>query len=412
MESGVDSINGPVSFYILKSPNGKVTFYMFGDAHFSKSLGCDRQERISMAKGGATLSAKSIMSRTATAIDVDAAVYLLLMYGKKTSTPTDAFVELSPARKDAPKSAGWFHNISALMANRKQFAPTCNIYPTDARYNEGYGKDDVVRDIFTTLFNMTSSLMDTEMPMSEVESLIALCETVLNNTTEVFDAITAVGQVYRLSGVIRLLEKLPKSTFQSDCIESLENMINASELVKLDGKLVKCHVIAKALHDLETMNRYTAQISRANIEYFKHSTDKLLSDVREAQSLSVISSTIKETVQDDEFVERVLSAHLIVLSDTLIAIGAHVMDIYTATRAFISRAPQKVIVAGNAHINTYYNLLTTVHNYNVEFKQANFIEYYDEERQVKERDYTRCVSSRDLPAHLDFAAMKDIVYDM
>lgn len=404
----ITSINGPISFHILKSPDGKETFYLFGDAHFSKDLGCDGQESLTMSKDGAGLTPESIESNTATSIDFDAAVYLLLAYGKASGAPTDAFIEVPIHNESAlSEKVGWFHNVSKLMQHRKSLEPS-TIRGVDARK---IGKGGT--NIFSALLSaarVLSVIDNVEAYYREFVAFMTVCGIVLKQRDVIIGAILQVGAVRGLNRVYDLIRELPASLTRSMCMLSIQSTIDNSEPVMFGGRPLLSHAVAKSMYDLKSVNEDTREIAELNESFFLKKWRDLSDKLVQADTLGTIASGVLKYTGSEEVSAQVANYHFTLLETTLINIQMYIMDLYCMSEAFLSRAPVKVIAAGNYHISSYKELLTKVHGYESVLSESNCVERCLEDPQEVPVYTGRCIVAPDLASHVDFGLMRDVVY--
>jgi hypothetical protein len=412
METKVTKVNGPVAMHILRSDNGKVTFYLFGDAHFSVGRGCDDPKTIRLTYDGERLNDESIKSHTMRTIDITAALYLILKYNNKTRIPTSMFVEEAfdkietrTATTKQVESGGWLTDASKLRRQLNQFAPNCDIQNTDIRQNYSKKTLDILSHIATSELPNINILSD-----KEIVSLFKIIQIIFESYEELFDAMCIVNNVGKLQVLIDKVGDLEPTDVRDRCLNSLRVMRTSESFIVKD-KSYHGHKIAKVLEELRSHNKFTALIADKNLEFIKAGYLALKEELDKSNLLTEVALGIKKYSELDEVVKSVFSVHFSSLVKTFISMASWFMDIYTITLAFISRSPVKIIFAGNAHIDRYVELLVKEHRYVHLVNEVNFLEYFDEDKEKMVHKYQRCLELDTLPDYFDFNAMKNSLYN-
>jgi len=410
MDTPITKINGPVAVHILKLED-KVTFYLFGDIHYSKVYGCYDIHTIGLTPDGKDLNDESIRSNRMRTIDLTAAFYLLLKYNNIMRQPTDMFIEIpfdtvetrAPTTEEI-KKIGWIKDATKLFINRDDFRPNCSVNYADIRQNSTKGTNDIITQISSIELPNATKFNDSEM-----SSLFGIIKVIFKYYVELFDALTRVDSFDNLTIIIDKVGDLPKTMIRDRCLASLRGM-RTSDFIVVNGKKYYCHKIAKELEELRQFNTRSREIADANLAYIKGKYLELKTDLEQSNMLEELTMNIRNYSTSNEVVRIVLNSYLSSVADSFSSMSMWFMDIYLITLSFKYRSPNKIIFAGNSHIRRYVDLLVKVHGckhvVGIDTQQS----YYDSTKKDKVLVYSRCIEIPELPEYLDFADMKTTIY--
>ena len=217
----VTRINGPVSCNILKSPNKRVTFYLFGDAHFSQEDGCGDPRTIKLQPSGANLTRESILSSDMRTVDITAALYTMLKYNNMTRKPTDLFIE-SPhgevttkdaVDEDMVKKGGWLDDCERLFKVHEQFLPHSKIHRADIRHGANVHDNDIL--------SVMHSLMEQQTTLQTSLDILSVVKVLFASASTFFDAYTQIGGLDKLNIIKAQLSTLGDSRVKTHSIRML-----------------------------------------------------------------------------------------------------------------------------------------------------------------------------------------------
>ena len=365
--ASITRVNGPISIDILRSPNGKVTFYLFGDSHFSREHGCDDPNSIRMNNG--ELEGKS------STIDIDALFYIWLLHNNSHNIRTSLFLELSYVpKKRETKALDWIDACELLKEQEFKFSPYCNIVPSDIRINNITNKSDILSHLHIEL--LTSGMLS-EYEMLE---LMKITQIIFDSSMDIFDAYCQVNGLVKLNVLKSKLYSLSTSKVCNRCLYHLE---------KMEEDLEEGHLISQKLDTLRMFNEVTATICRINLRYFRDKYEALSRELIQFNSdtdiaIAVATYTDINLVKDVIFGSRIKS-----ILNVLVTMSSWIMDIYLITIAFLSRSPEKIIYAGNNHTIEYLDLLKAKHGY------THLVHTVSSDKQE------RCLDATDLVMYID-----------
>jgi hypothetical protein len=388
-----------------------VTFYLFGDVHYSRANGCHNINTIGLTPDGKDLNEESIKSNRMKTIDLTAAFYLLLRYNNIMKRPTDMFMEIPfntvdtrlPTTEEV-KKIGWIKDATKLFINSDDFRPNCSVNYADIRQNDAKGTLDIITQISSRELPNAIKFSD-----KETISLFEIIKVIFKYYVELFDALTRIDSFDNLRIIIDKVGNLPKTMVRDRCLSSLRGMLT-SDFIVVNGKKYYCHKIAKELEELRQFNKRAREIADANLAYIKKKYLKLKADLDQSNMLEEVTTNIMNYSTLDEVVRIVFNSYLASVTDSFSSMSMWFMDIYLITLSFKYRSPNKIIFAGNYHIRRYVDLLVKVHGCKHVVGVDTYHSYYDSTKKDEVLVYKRCIDIPELPKYIDFADMKNTIY--
>lgn len=360
----ITKINGPVSVDLLRSPNNKVTFYLFGDLHFSKDQGC---------------------MNTSNSIDIDTAFYRWLVNNNSNHVKTDLLIESSYSPEDKKTSTiDWMDACETLQYRKEDFSPYSAVTPIDVRINNITGKSDILSYLYVEI--LTANMLSE----NERVELLKISQIIFSNAVRLFDAYTRVNGFSNISVIRNKIQRLDRSRIRDRCLHNLNKM--EDYFVNIGN--TRGHFVAKALSDLASFNKVTSRIASLNLGYYRSMYIELSEELTQFNIDTELSLSVSKYSSIKEVNDIIFSSRIQSINTELMTMSGWVMDIYLMTSAFLSRSTEKIVYVGKNHVKGYVELLREIHGYNHLVHVEN-----------SSSDSIRCLDATDLIEYVDALSM-------
>ena len=412
----ITSINGPVCFYKFTTTNVNMwssfnvdhirmpVFYFIGDVHYSKENGClDNCIQIDRRTNVVTSSLNS------ECIDLDTALHTWLLFNNIAGITTDYFLEVpsqtlqhsTKSREDeSDLQRGWLDSTtrlvrSCLLDNKNcLYGPNSRVHYTDIRQGRG---DEYLSEVFSSaVLNKSSN--------ATYQSLEEIYKYLSDNFDRIWQAYTEPESLHILLEMYQEIGKLATTS----PIRHLRLALGSAYFDTSKTKtLVKSNGITKSIR----MYKAAWQLYKLSSRDVKGNdlANKLRAFV--ADNLKLLKTELEVNIT--KLAEQTsVSGYLIKLervNNAFINCGVLLMDIYTLSRALYYNNNVCIFHAGANHTRNYIVFARDYLGYREVFGVDNVLEHIDEQTgtlsEIGREIVDRCISSEELPLHLNFREM-------
>ena len=407
----ITQLNGPANFYKFTAQDKTLpTIYFIGDIHFSKKNGCSYDGQcVKLNAARNNLDKKSLDK---SCIDLDLAVHAWLLYNNATGVTTDFFIE-TPLKKQLTTGlrgakgienndkTGWIGStnyvIEPCFSNKKKcpYGPSSRVHYTDVRGK----RQGVTTEIFTGIYEMLNLRVSA---LELIEPLIYVA-----------NSVDRIWQAYLRPGSLRVLEELRQEILKLKTTETTVSLALLFEAAYLNfgtakeykgntGNVsrVRMHRIAWQLYKLNSRDAKGKELA---VKLYKFAIAEVEVKKKELKALVEVLSSLDE--EDADLQEEIVSK----IAGVVLFIGVLAMDVYALSRALYYNNKVCIFHTGVAHTRNYVTFTRDYLGYVEEFGVDNTLDFFDEETGYYEDEgivnASRCISSDQLPRHLDFATM-------